>query len=381
MKKIYLQIFTLLLIFTISIRPTYLVKAHELELITAPIAYTCDESGKLVIFAKNENERRPIASMTKIMLLLLAFEENAKGNLNFEEEIIVSQQASSMGGSQVFLQANEKYKVSNLIKSIIIASANDASVAIAEQLYGSEENAVTKMNERAKELNLTNTLFANCTGLPKATQFSSAKDVAIMFSQLIKHTKYYEFSKIYLDELVHPDGQRTTLTNTNKLIRFYDGCDGGKTGFTNEAGFCLVATAKRAGMRIISVIINEKDSKTRFQDCSKLFDYSFENFVSKTVLDQTKPYEVKAKVAHGKNEFVEVVAQKDFSIIGKRNSKDQIEIELISNNLKAPVKKGEVIGIFKVYNNGVLVGQINALANETVLRESILDIVKKIVTN
>ena len=134
-------------------------------------------------------------------------------------------------------------------------------------------------------------------------------------------------------------------------------------------------------MRIISVIINEKDSKTRFQDCSKLFDYSFENFVSKTVLDQTKPYEVKAKVAHGKNEFVEVVAQKDFSIIGKRNSKDQIEIELISNNLKAPVKKGEVIGTFKVYNNGVLVGQINALANETVLRESILDILKKIVTN
>ena len=346
--------------------------------LNAKNVFVCDSDSQTVIYSKNENERRPIASMTKIMLLILAFEQINQGNLKLDEEVTISENASGMGGSQVFLQANKNYKVEDLIKSIIIASANDASVAIAERLYGSEDNAVQIMNNKAKELNLNNTLFSNCTGLTKPTQYSSAKDVAIMLRELIKYDLYYKYSNIFLDYLTHPDGQKTTLTNTNKLVRFYEGCDGGKTGFTNEAGYCLAATAKRGNMRIITVIINEPDSKTRFAECSQMFNYAFNNFSSKLVLSKDTVYDVKAHVEKGKEEYVEITAKNDFFIFGEKNKDHKITLDFLPNQVCAPVYKGNVVGKFVVYKEGIKVGEVPAVAVKDVLKLTVFDIAKSI---
>ncbi|MDE7086859.1 MAG: D-alanyl-D-alanine carboxypeptidase, partial [Clostridia bacterium] len=201
-------------------------------------AYLCDYNSGECIYKENETARMPIASVCKVMTLTLCFDAIEQGKLKLDDKITVSERASGMGGSQVFLQTGLSYQLSDLIKSIIVCSANDSCVAVSETISGSEESFVAQMNKRAEELGCTNTLFANCTGLPKETQYSCAKDVAVMFSNLIKNEEYFNYSKIWLEDFQHPDNRTTSITNTNKLIRKFSACDGGKTGFTNQAGFC-----------------------------------------------------------------------------------------------------------------------------------------------
>ena len=241
-------------------------------------AFLMEEQSGEQLFAKNETARLPIASMCKIMTLLLALEAADAGELRYDEEIVVSERAAGMGGSQVFLGAGLCYRADELLKSIAVCSANDSCVAIAERLAGSEGAFCTEMNARAAELGAENTLFANCTGLPKEPQYSCAKDVALMLRALHAHEKYREYCKIRVEDFAHPDGRTTQMTNTNKLVRAYRGCDSGKTGFTNEAGFCLAAAAERGGMRVISVVIGADSSERRFQAASSLFDHAFDNF-------------------------------------------------------------------------------------------------------
>ena len=183
--------------------------------------------------------------MCKVMTLTLALEAVDNGQLSLDEYITASENASSMGGSQVFLASGCQYKVDQLIKSIVVCSANDSCVALSEKLAGNEESFVAMMNSKAQEIGCTDTLFSNCTGLPKPTQYSCAKDVALMFRNLLKFENYFNYSKIWLEDFVHPDNRTTSMTNTNKLLKKYKLCDGGKTGFTNEAGFCFTATAKK----------------------------------------------------------------------------------------------------------------------------------------
>ena len=348
--------------------------------ISAESAYVCDYESGAVVFAKNENERKPIASMTKIMTLLLAFEGCKNGEILLSDKVTVSEYASSMGGSQAFLQSNKQYTVEDLLKSIIIASANDASVAISEHLFGSETKAVEEMNKKARDLGLVNTLFSNTTGLTRPTQYSSAKDVAKMLGELLQYEAYYKFSSIFLDELVHPDGQITQLTNTNKLIKSYNGCDGGKTGFTNEAGYCLAATAKRGAMRVVSVIINEPDSKTRFADCIKLFDYAFENYDCKQIIDDNTPTEYTIEIRKGKKEFCEVYSEKPLFLFGEKNKKDEVKIEFLPyEKVVAPMKDGEIVGELIIYVNGVKFNSVKAVIRESVERKTPFDIMEDIV--
>ena len=218
-------------------------------------AYMVDYATDTVLYARNENERLPIASMVKIMTSLLTLEAVERGDISLDDDVEISQNSASMGGSQVFLDAGTTHKAGELLKTVIVASANDSCVALAEHISGSVENFVAKMNARAKELGMNDTSFKNCTGLPAAESFSSAKDVSVMFRQLVKHKEYFEYAKIWLEDYKHPDGRTTTITNTNKLVRFYQGCDGGKTGFTSEAKFCLCATAKKSDMRVVAVVI------------------------------------------------------------------------------------------------------------------------------
>ncbi len=382
MKKRFIILLSLTIICISNVFQASIFAETKSELnISSKSAYLVEYHSGTVLYSKNENERLPIASMTKLMLLLLAFENLEAGNLSLTEKIIVSENASSMGGSQVFLEANGEYLCSDLIKSIIVASANDASVAMAERLYGSESECIDKMNERAKELSMNNTLYSNCTGLPKPTQYSCAKDVATLLQKVCEHEEYFEYSSTWIDEIKHPSGNTTGLTNTNKLVRFYAGCDGGKTGFTSEAGFCLSATAKRGGMRLVGVVIKADSSKDRFADTSSLFNYGFANYSEKCIFEKGQVLEEKAKVLSGVQDQLEISAKSDYFVFGKKNEKVNYTYELELDKVKAPIKKGDKVGKISVYIDNVKVTEIEVVANETVRKKSYIENIEDIANN
>lgn len=342
--------------------------------LSAKSSFVMDYDSKTVVHSDNENVRLPIASMCKIMTLLLCFEEIEAGNLSFDEEITVSETASSMGGSQVFLEANARYAVKELIKSIVVCSANDSCVALAEKICGSESVFTDKMNEKAKEIGANNTLFANCTGLPKEPQYSCAKDVAFIMRELLRHKEYYSFAKVWMDKFQHPKDRVTEISNTNKLVRFYDGCDGGKTGFTNQAGYCLSATASRNGMRIISVVIGEPDSKTRFNDVRSTFDYAFANYSLKTAVDSNNVIEQRASVTGGKEKFVSVKPKNDLKIFTKKGESGNFSTEIRFNSvIKAPLKQGDTVGEMIVYRDNVEFDRVALISNENVRKATFFD--------
>ncbi len=341
--------------------------------IRAKSAYLMDFATQTEIFSLNEKKRLPIASMCKIMTLLLCFEAIESGNLRLDEEVQVSERAASMGGSQVFLEAGAKYPVTELIKSIVVCSANDSCVALSERIAGNEALFVEKMNERAHELGANDTLYANCTGLPKEPQYSCAKDVAIILKALLGHEKYYEYGSVWMDKFQHPKGRHTEITNTNKLIRFYDGCDGGKTGFTSEAGFCLGATAKRGEMRVISVVIGEESSANRFEDVKTMFDYAFAGYTLTPIVCKGVPSEVKARVHGGKQKDVEIVAERTAYAFTKRGEKADVSVEYCVNSLKAPFEKGEKAGEIIVFQKGVERERIPLITATAVEKATIFD--------
>ena len=350
--------------------------------LSAKSAFSMEYDTETVIYAHNETTRLPIASMCKIMTLLLCFEEIEKGSLSLEEEIHISEKAASMGGSQVFLEANANYQVKELLKSIAVCSANDSCVAMAERIAGKESFFTDKMNEKAKQLGASDTLFANCTGLPQEPQYSTARDVAIILKALLKHEGYYEISRVWMDNFKHPKGRTTEISNTNKLVRFYEGCDGGKTGFTNQAGYCLAATAKRNDMRIISVVIGENDSKTRFNDVKNTFDYAFSNYSMKTAVDGNNPIDEKVSILAGKQKVASVKPSRCSKILAKRGDKSEYTTSThFKENLKAPLKVGEVVGELIIYKNGVEIDKLNLLCNENIEKANFFDNFKEISKN
>lgn len=321
-------------------------------------AYVCDFDTQTCVYAKNENVRLPIASMCKIMTLLLTFEAVDSGELSYDEAVCVGERASSMGGSQVFLDTGLSYRAEDLMRSVAVCSANDSCVALSERVAGSEEAFVSRMNERARELGADNTLFANCTGLPKDPQYSCAKDVAAMLGELLKHEKYYEFCKVWNEDFRHPDGRTTQMTNTNKLIRAYQGCDGGKTGFTNEAGFCLAATAKRGDMRVVSVVIGAESSKIRNKGVSDCFNYCFEHYENKPVLKAGEKIENAISVRGSKVKEVGVAAKENLCVFQKKGANGEFTIDYeLPEEVKAPIAAGDCLGCATLYVNGIEAGK------------------------
>lgn len=237
-----------------------------------------DASTGQVLLENNSNERLPIASVTKIMSMLLVMEAIDSGKISLQDTVTASEYASGMGGSQAYIEPGEQYSVHDALKAVALHSSNDVTVSLAELVAGSEEAFVVLMNEKAAELGMKNTQFKDCTGLTDVDHYSSAYDIALMSRELItKHPKILEYTSIYMDSFRNGEFQ---LVNTNKLVRFYNNCDGLKTGFTNAAGFCLAATASRNNMRLISVVLGEPDSNTRFAETRKLLDYGFANYES-----------------------------------------------------------------------------------------------------
>lgn len=346
--------------------------------VRAKASYLTDFETGTLIYAQNETEHLPIASMCKIMTLNLCFDAVDKGVITMDEEITVSEKASSMGGSQVFLEANAKYPVRELLKSIVVCSANDSCVAMAERIAGSEELFIVQMNEKAKELGANDTLFANCTGLPKEPQYSCAKDVSLMMRELLTHEEYFEFGKVWLDKFAHPKGRYTEITNTNKLVRFYDGCDGGKTGFTNQAGFCLACTAKRNNMRIISVVIGAENSANRFEDSRMMLDYAFANYTMQPIVSAGEVLQTPANVSGGKKGSVCVVPARSAYVFARRGEVSDTNVKTYVHKLRAPVAKGAKAGELVVYKDGVEIQRVPLVTTECVQRATFFDSMQEV---
>ena len=308
--------------------------------------YVMDYNTGAVIKSEGENDRYPIASMVKIMTLLLSFEEIDAGKMTFDEKVRISDYAAGMGGSQLFLDAGKEYPVRDLIKGVTVCSANDAAVALGERIAGDNDSFIAKMNEKATFLHMDNTKFCNATGLPDSgEQYSTAKDVSVMMRALLSHPNYYDFTKITLEDYVHPDGRVTQMVNTNKLIRAYDGCDAGKTGFTSEAMFCLSSSAQRNGMRVIATVLGAPDSKTRFRKVSEAFSYAFANYEIKTFLKRGESIPSDIEVARGKNNLTAVTCDKDVTVFGKKGETDEYSLSVVLfDDIKAPLTTTTPVG-------------------------------------
>ncbi len=308
--------------------------------------YVMDYNTGTVIKQENENERYPIASMVKIMTLLLAFEEIDANRLTLDEKVLVSDYAAGMGGSQLFLDAGKQYPVTDLLKGVTVCSANDAAVALGERISGSNDEFVNKMNKKAKELGMNNTLFCNATGLPDSgEQYSTAKDVSIMMRELLTHPKYYDYTKITLEDYIHPDGRKTQMVNTNKLIRAYAGCDAGKTGFTNEAMFCLSASAKKGDTRVIVTVLGCPDSKTRFRKVSENFSSAFSEYETRVFLKKGDKIPCEIVIDNGKSNIEEAICENDICVFGKRGELENYSLSVtFFDNLLAPLSQNSPIG-------------------------------------
>lgn len=350
------------------------MKAEAPITLTSPSAILCEASTGQVIFEKNADERRPVASVNKVMTILLTLEAVDEGRVSLEDQVTVSPRAASMGGSQAFLDAGERYKLSELLKTVIVASANDSAVALAEHLAGTEESFVRLMNMRAEELGLTNTHYANCTGLPAQEHYTTARDVAKLSAQLDLHPIYYRYSTIWMDEIKHRGGRVTSLTNTNRLIRFYPGCDGYKTGSTNEARYCVSATAKKEGMRLIAVVLGTPAGQTRFDEARAMLEYGFANVQLVTPIAQGQALDMTVPVRLGGRDEVSVLSGGTCSLLERRGEKNALSLEAaLVEKVNAPVYVGDVLGEIRVKRGDEVVAVVPAVAAEDVQLPGMVD--------
>ena len=350
------------------------MKAEAPITLTSPSAILCEASTGQVIFEKNADERRPVASVNKVMTILLTLEAVDEGRVSLEDQVTVSPRAASMGGSQAFLDAGERYKLSELLKTVIVASANDSAVALAEHLAGTEESFVRLMNTRAEELWLTNTHYANCTGLPAQEHYTTARDVAKLSAQLDLHPIYYRYSTIWMDEIKHRGGRVTSLTNTNRLIRFYPGCDGYKTGSTNEARYCVSATAKKEGMRLIAVVLGTPAGQTRFDEARAMLEYGFANVQLVNPIAQGQALDMTVPVRLGGRDEVSVLSGGTCSLLERRGEKNALSLEAaLVEKVNAPVYAGDVLGEIRVKRGDEVVAVVPAVAGEDVQLPGMVD--------
>lgn len=330
-------------------------------------------SGK-VLYEKNADEKLAPASMTKLASMLMVMEAIDNGNLKFEDKVTISEEAANMGGSQVFLQTGEVYTVYDLLKSVAIASGNDAVVALAEKIGGSQSGFIDMLNKRLKEIGATNTNFVNAHGLDAEGHYSTARDMSIIARELLKHPKILEFTSIYEEYLEKNDGSRIWLVNTNKLVRFYDGVDGLKTGFTKTAGYCLTATASKNNFRLISVVMGEDTSENRSSDTVKMLNYGFNTF--KINIIKTKGESLgKVRVEKGKQDKANIVLLNDATEILKNTDPvTEYSFNLKVNKIKAPVKVGDIVGTAEIIDSeGNIVDEVDVTVEKDIKKANILD--------
>ena len=369
-KKI---LFILLFLFM----PIINVKGEELNLAaSAGSAILIESTTGKILYERNAHEKMAPASMTKIMTMLLIMEAIDEGKISLDQNINISANAASMGGSQVFLEPNTQMKANELIKSIAIASANDAAVAMAETISGTTDAFVKKMNEKCKALGCENTSFVNVHGLDDPNHYSTAKDMSLIASELLKHEDILKYTSIYDEYLKKPDGSTTWMVNTNKLIRFYNGLDGLKTGYTKNAEYCLTATAKRNGMRLISVLMKEPTSQVRNSETVELLNYGFSNYKIKTIIEKEKSLG-EVEVVDGKKEKVMIKLKDAATALEKINDEKNYSYNINVDKIKAPVKVGDVIGYLEITENGTIIKNVDITVTENVNKANIWDLYKR----
>lgn len=382
MKRIFFLLILIIIVFTLILGASLNNAYAENNKVNARAAYVIEANSGTVIYEQSAKDKHPIASMVKIMTALLAFEHLEQGHMTLDETLTISENAAGMGGSQMFLEKNDVYTISDLLKGIVVVSANDASVAIAERIAGSEEEFISMMNKKAKELGMSNTHFANCTGLPAPSNYSSAEDVAKMTLELIKHKDYYNYSTIWIENYTHPDGRVTELVNTNKLVRFFKGCDGGKTGFTNEALFCLSASAERNGMRVISVILGSPSSKIRFAESSKLLNTAFAQYENKLIVDKEDFGVNLIDVPNGKSSYLGLTLDKSVYALVKKGQSVEYDTRIeLNKSVNAPIFKGDQVGTLYVTDKGVVISERPIIASEDIMEANYWDYIVKILAN
>ncbi len=367
MKKLLMLL--LVLLFPI------VVSADELAP-TAESSILMEVSTGKILYESKSNEELAPASMTKIMTILLIMEAIDTQKITLNDEVLITNNAASMGGSQVFLEAGSKMKVEELLKSIAIASANDSSVAMAEHLSGTTGAFLTQMNNRCRELGCKNTNFMNVHGLDENNHYSSAKDMALMARELLKYEKILEYTTIYEEYLKKPDGSTTWMVNTNKLIRYYNGLDGLKTGFTDNAGYCLTSTAKRNDMRLISVVMKEPTPNARNSDTIGLLNYGFSNYKVKTILDTNKILG-KVEVIKGKTKNVEIILKENATNLENINEEKKYTYNILTKPVKAPIKKGDIVGTLEIIESGKVISKFDITVKEDVKKANIWDLYKR----
>ncbi|WP_080845381.1 D-alanyl-D-alanine carboxypeptidase family protein [Cytobacillus gottheilii] len=318
-----------------------------------------------VLYENNSKEQLPPASMTKVMTMLLIMEAIDEGKLTWDEKIRTSEYAASMGGSQIFLEPGEEMTTKEMLQGIAIGSGNDASVAMAERLAGSEDEFVEMMNSKAKELGLKDTFFKNPTGLPEEGHYSTAHDMSLMAKELLKYEDITSFTGTYESYLREGTDKKFWLVNTNKLVRFYPGVDGLKTGFTNEAKYCLTATAEIDGMRVIAVVFGAPTSKDRNAQVTKMLDYAFSQYKTHSVFEREHTLG-KVKVSKGEQKFVDAVTSEPISLLTKKGENiDNVKQKIVlSEDVKAPVKKGDEVGKITFEKDGKTIVESKLVAKE-----------------
>lgn len=335
-----------------------------------------EQSTGTIISEEDSHTRLPMASMTKMMTLLIVMENIESGKINFDDMVPVSENAASMGGSQVYLSANTTMKLDTLLKSICISSANDATYAVAEYIAGTSDAFVNLMNEKAKELGLKDTNFENVHGLDSDNHFSSAYDMAFIAKELLNHPKILEYSSIYEDYITHPNGTNTWIVNTNKLLNYYEGLDGLKTGYTTKSGYCITATAKRNNMRLISVVMGEENNKIRNQDTISLLNYGFSNFKIETILksdaDLGKTY-----IKSGKSEYAKLKLMNDAVDLVNILEQNKYNYKITKDKVSAPLKIGDKVGTLSIYANDIKIKDYDLTIDKDIKKAGYFDYLKR----
>ncbi len=342
------KLLALLMAVVLTFCSVVIVSAQDGSLISAPAGVLMEASTGKILYEKNAHEQRPCASVTKVMTLLLVFEAIDSGKLSLDDTITASEHAASMGGSDIWLEPGETMSADDMIKATVVASANDAAVALAEHISGSEDAFVAQMNERAAQLGMNDTVFKNCNGLDEEGHLTSAYDVAVMSRALIQHEKIFDYTSIWLDNL---RGGKTQIVNTNKLLKTYNGITGLKTGTTDDAGCCISATAARDGMSLIGVALGAATGKERFADAAALLDYGFANFAIKE-LSTPEDLPESLPVEGGMEPFAALSCTVDSNVVLNKASADEVAYEIaLPEILSAPVVEGEKVGSV-VYKTG-----------------------------
>ncbi|MTI68303.1 MAG: D-alanyl-D-alanine carboxypeptidase [Firmicutes bacterium] len=376
--KKFLSIFTIVCILA-TIIPYNFVNADNLFDLKSESAILVDAGSGKIIYEKAPHKKLEPASITKIMVLLLAMESLESNRINLNDKVVISENASSMGGSQVYLETGEVKTVENLLKAISVRSANDAAVALSEHIAGSEELFIKMMNEKAKSLGMENTNFVNPTGLTDENHYTTAYDISIMSRELLKYPKVHQWLTIWMTTMMvgKENDVEQTLVNTNKLVRFYKGANGIKTGYTSTAGFCLSASATRNRLTLISVVLGCKTSNNRFSESRKLLDYGFATYDSLPICKKGDIIK-NLPISKGKIENIDVVAENDLNLLIKKGQPKKIEKNyILPKYLMPPLNKNDKIGELVIKLEGKEVGRVDLIVTKDIEKASFFTMIKK----